>query len=240
MNGKQLRDHLLSQLQLKNSGTAPLGAKEAVTTAINRALQEIWLAGPDYFRRRKLTINTVASTSGYALPQNIQEVLGPVRIGRKPLTLLAAKGDWLGFGAYYRGETTLDEIEGEPEAYFVERLHRDQTEADNKTINLLLAPTPDGVYIVEYECSTQAPQFDRTNWCDDPTPELGIPQDYVQSILAPVASFFVMESSYFYETDKVQLLSRGYVLGMQALGVADPQVPPLANPKLKKSDGTSS
>lgn len=234
MDGKQLRDDLLRKLYLQDAASAPLEIKDDVTTAINRAFQDIWTQAPDHFRRQKLTLTTVAAQDSYGLPQNVQEILGPVRIDRAFLALITNKGDILAFNTRFQGDLTVGSGSGQPQAYFLERLFQSHTVEDNTTINMILAPTPDQAYTVEYECSTEAPIFERTDWCDTPAPVLPIPHKYVESILAPIARFFLMDSHYFTDFERSAMFKDGYLRALRTLGVSDPQVPPLANPKIER------
>jgi hypothetical protein len=76
----QVRNDLLGKLGIVDPTAAPTIALEDCVIALNGAMQMLQTAGEDYFTRQTLSQNISAGTASYMLAQNIQAVLGPIRL----------------------------------------------------------------------------------------------------------------------------------------------------------------
>ena len=230
MDALDLRNDLLNLLHFEQTASAPVGAKDDIATALNRAFQEIFLRGPDFFRRSEKSFNTVAATQAYTLTDDVQEVLEPVRIGLNTLQKVLSKGDILQWDTRFNGSTSVSASSGQPVCFYTERLNNgiSHTDQEMAQVKIWLAPIPDDVYSVELEVAIEPPTYTRANFCDDPTPELPIPHKYVESLLLPVARYFVTDSHYFTDLQKLKGLEQGFTRAFENLGIADPIPPPLA------------
>jgi len=233
MNGLDLKKDLLRKLYIEDatalSGVILDGLQADVVSAINRAFQNVWTAPHDYFRRSLFQFNTVAGTSTYTLDQSLQEILGPVKIdGGTPYVRPVGddRGNLDNYATRFKGALTNTLANARPEVYFLERLW--QNAADSTTVNMIFAPAPDVVYAVDFYASTEAPSFTLAQL--DASVVLPVPHEYVESVLLPIARFFVIES-HFYLADRrpaeTKKLAQGYVDARKQIGDLDPQLPEL-------------
>lgn len=229
MNSLELRNLLLRKLYIEDpdglDGTILTGLKEDVAAGVNRAFQVIWTAPWDFFRRDEFTFNTVAATREYLLEEGIQEVLGVVKVNSATphLRPISNRSDFDSYGTRFLGQLTDTVTAGSPKAYFLQRFGTG--DADAVQVKMFLVPTPDDVYTITYEASTEAPNFTVAEI--DAAGDLSIPANYVESILVPLSRFFC-SSSHFFLADRraaeISQMNADFEMAMRQLGYTDPQI----------------
>lgn len=234
MNGNDLLNDLLRKLYIEDpaglSGTILTGLQADCVDAINRALQTLWTAPFDFFRRRHFQFNTVSGTQEYDLEAAtglaLQEVLGPVKInGATPhLRPVRDRGDFDNYATRFLSSLTNTVANARPVAYYLERLF--QNAADGVQCKMLFTPTPDDAYSVDFEGSVEAPTYTLAQLQAEP--DIPIPHSYVESVLLPVARLFVARSHYFMADQRqaeLQNLQQDFMVAMRQLGDTDPTLP---------------
>ena len=226
MTAKDLKHRLLRIIRQDHPGTEPSYLGDDVTQAVNWAYQVLWSQVPEdrrsHYTRRLDTISLVAGTREYALAEDVQDVIGPVyRItDESPLMPLRHKTDVLTYAARVKETRTLDN--GPVEAFYIERLN--QLADDATRIKLWVAPIPVAAVNLRAEVETQAPRFERDDFCSATPPKLQIPHAYVESLLLPVAARYMMLSNRFNNAALGEQLEKEATRALAAVGVTDPQV----------------
>ena len=235
MNGNDLLNDLLRKLYIEDpsalSGVILTGLQADCVDAINRAFQTLWTAPADFFRRKHFQFATVSGTQEYTLEQGVQEVLGPVKVngGTPHLRPVKDRGDFDNYATRFQGSLTNVVSNAQPKAYYLERLWQDA--ADSAVCKMLLTPTPDTAYTIDFEGSTEAPSFTLAELQAEP--DLPIPHNYVEGILLPVARLFACRSHYFMAAERqpeVQQFQQDFIMAMGQLGDSDPTLPQFAMP----------
>lgn len=215
----EVRDDCLRKVWIEQSSNAPDYILEDIKNAVNQALQLIWLAGPDHFRRTDFTFDTTAGTSSYSLDTSLQEVLGPVRIDDTG-TQIRPVSDRGNFDHYYTrflGADSESSVTGTPVAYYVDR--RNANAEDNQAITMLLSPTPDSTYTLSFEGSTTAPTYSLTDLAS--TNILPIPHGYAESLFLPIARYYSIRSHFFGKEEIQQSIENDYQQALALYGMAD-------------------
>lgn len=225
MTLKEARDDMLRKVWIELSDQAPSYLYDDMAVAFNQAMQVIWQSPSDYFRRKHYSLATVIGTDSYTLDSGIQEVLGPVRLnGSHPhLRPVADRGNFDHYHTRYKGGTNDTPANAKPEAYYIERLN--VAGDDSVQISMLLAPTPDAVYFIDYEASTEAPRYTANDLATGSAVNVPMPHAYAESIFLPVARYYAMRSHYFSHEEHRSAFNGDYLNSMMLLGVSDPQLP---------------
>lgn len=199
MTLQAIRDDLLRLLDIERPDTAPDHAVDAVATAVNQAFQAIWAySDEDYFRRAESTVSLTAGVNRYALASTIQTVL-EARIGSSPLRPVTTRADIEHFARRFLGATS--ETNGTPQAFWIER-QQSGSGADSASMWLMLAPTPSSALTVTLEASTEAPTYSAAT-LDNDSSAPAMPHAYVESILLPIARYYITLSPWFADGDRV-------------------------------------
>lgn len=223
LNGEQIRDDLFRKLDLEQPDNAPAYIRKDAAIAMSWAYQRIWSAPWDFFRKTNLNFSTVGGTNTEVLPQNIVSIVGPVRIqGNAHLTPITNRSDFDHYGTRFLGNTTLTGGSGTPEAYHLWRTN--QNAGDNVKVELLMTPTPDGVYTIDYDAATEAPAVSAADLCADPGITIQIPHAYVESLFLPLARLAITRSHYFTTLEKLDMFKADAALALRDLKYSDPQI----------------
>ena len=238
-------DDLLLICGVEQANNAPMYIRERVLTDINATLQFIQAAGGDFFNRDVSTTATVSGTAGYALT-DVQQVVGPVRIGAIPLRELASRGE---FDLYAAMLGALDDVSAasnaRPTAYYLQRLRdpaNEGTSGESTALTLLLAPTPNAVYSVAAEVVKLARNVSYADLTADvPLP---MPHKYVASLFLPIARYNVTTCPWalYRHEGHMAGIQADYTRALALLGVNDPRylppVPPRDREKRQEARGT--
>lgn len=229
MNSLQLKNLLLRKLYIEDpttlAGTILGGLEDDVVAAINRAYQVIWTAPLDYFRRGEYTFATVSGTQAYTLEQGIQAIEGVVKLngGTPHVAPIQNRADFDNYGTRFLNQLTNTIANAIPQGYFLQKFG--QENADSVLLKMLFVPTPDDAYTVTFEASSEAPNLTLANV--DAGVDLHIPANYVESILMPLARYFVTGSHFFmvdHRPQEWQEASGDFGKAMAQLGYADPDI----------------
>lgn len=227
MTPADLKHRLLRLLRVESPGTAPSYIQDDVTIAVNAAYQTLWLDVPEtrrsHYTRRIDTVALTAGTHEYVLDDDVANVLGPIyRVtDSEPLMPLASKHDFLNYGPIAKGLAQAPN--GPPEAYYLDR--RSTTADAGTETRLFIAPTPAADVSIEMEVEIRCPRFATADFCADVPPKLQIPQEYVESTLLPVATWYAAGSHWFTDRDGAltQRLQSEATRALARMGVTDPQ-----------------
>ena len=213
----QVRNDLLSKLGIEDATLAGALVLQDVVVAINASGQLLQTAGQDYFTRELLDIGIYAGTSIYQINRSIQSILGPVRLGTKPLFGLESQGQYDQFDRIFNDGAGYGPGSGEPQAYWPKYL-KNGTAGDICDIEMYFAPTPTVPATVTIEVVK--------DWVElvvadlDSTAELPVAQDYTESIFLPLARMLITRSSQFSRPDLLAQLTSDAQSAMQRLGLS--------------------
>lgn len=213
----QVRDDLLSKLGIESVADASALALQDTLVAFNGALQILQTAGQDYFTRQTLSQTISAGTATYMIGQNVQAVLGPIRLNGSPLNALTSRGEFDQYSRIFGGATAYGPGSGTPKAYFVQNL-RNGTIGDINRIFIWLAPAPVTTGVLEIEVVNDAPAYTVGDLSSSEQPPIA--QNYTESILLPIARYLVTRSNQFSRQDLLQQLTTDYQVAMQRLGLS--------------------
>lgn len=207
------------------SGVILDGLQEDILAAVNRTYQTLWTAPQDHFRRSQFSFVTEAAEDAYTLAAGVQEIFGEVSIDNTPphLRPIKAIGDFLNYPTRFLGAASNTIANGRPVAYHVTATGAAAAEAT--VLTMYLKPTPDAVYTVRYDASTEAPTLEQDDIDDDI--DLHVPAKYVESIFMPIARYFVTRSHFFMPDDRpaeMQSATGDFAMAMAQLGYTDPQI----------------
>ena len=228
---------LLSKLGIEGTDPtlAPALAQQDVIIALNSAGQMLQRAGEDYFTRTPLQVYINAGTAAYAITQNVQGVLGPVRLnGTVPLAALESRGELDLFDQIFLGLSDVGAGPGTPIAYWIESLYNGQTAGDIEQYNLWLAPVPNVNGYVILEVVDLFPTIVSGNIGSANL--LPVAHNYAESIFLPIARRFITRSSQFSRPDLLKQIEADADVAMQQLGSAGgfPDVVPDTQPRRTK------
>lgn len=212
---------LLSKLGILGTDptVAPALAQQDVIIALNAAGQMLQRAGEDFFTRQQLTIFIGAGTAAYAVTQQVQNVLGPVRLnGNVPLAALLSRGELDQFDRIFLGQADYGAGPGTPIAYWIESLNNAAGMGDIEQYNLWLAPVPIAAGFVIMEGVDIFPAITPANI--GATTLLPVAHNYAESIFLPIARLFVTRSSSFSRPDLLKLITDDATTALQQLGSA--------------------
>ena len=225
---------LLSKLGIEGSDptAAPALAQQDVIIAMNAAGQMLQRAGQDFFTRSRLTVGLSAGTAIYPLGQNIQAVLGPVRLNDQiPLAALTSRGELDQFDRIFLGLADYGSSPGVPIAYFPEFLNNGATVGDPEQVNIWFAPIPatnPGFVVVEVIDAFASITLANIG----SSSLLPVARNYAETIFQPIARLAITRSSQFSRPDLLKQITDDAQSAMQQLGTAggfpdvDQQLPP--------------
>lgn len=231
MTAADLKHRLLRVIWQNSPGGAPAQAQDDVTHAVNQAYQFLWTMPPKEFRthytRRIDTVALVIGTSSYELGDDVQSVLPGVRLVSDHRLVRAAtsKSEVQNYG-FLRGSTTGSVDNARPEIYYCETLAENNDDAT--TVTLMLAPTPAAVENMAVEVEALAPVFTTEDFCDETPPKLRMPHNYAETLLYPIAAWFLASQSTYFAGGQPQSAGRmaaiqaGYEQALQAVGMTVP------------------
>jgi hypothetical protein len=213
----QVRNDLLGKLGIEDPTTAPAIALDDCVIALNAAMQILQTAGEDYFTRQTLSQNISAGTASYMIAQSVQAILGPIRLASTPLMALESQGQYDQYARIFGGATAFGQGSGTPKAYHVQNL-RNGTIGDINRIFIWLAPIPDAFGILSIDVVNDAPGYVVADLSS--TAVVPIAQSYTESILLPIARFFITRSTLFSRQELLKPLTADYQEAMRRLGLS--------------------
>lgn len=200
--------------------SAPNFALERAMTDLNAALQMVWNQAKDrtYWTSETLSLNLLLDETSIDLPNDIQNVTGPLRRAdnKRPLTPVGTMGELETFSDLYLEGT----IPTEPVAYHIDRMKQ----AGNDPARCVLHVTPE-----VHEASIdflldvvkEAPRFTLADL--DTCPLVPIPHQYVETLLLPIVRYRASGFTLLFNSqDRQETIDREYQEARIALGLADP------------------
>lgn len=226
MTLEEVRNNVLRVLWVEYPELVPDYIYEDVTTAINSALQLIWTSPHAYFRQTEITA-IVPSGGSVDLPDSIQEVQTPMWIpsqNNRELHRILDQSEFNQFYQRFHGKTEAQAVaDGTTEASYYFIKSRNQAGDDNVKTTLLVTPKPSADLSVTFLATVEAPSFtvDEIQNVNSIT-TVGMPHKYVESTLLPMARFFATRSHFFFEKDKLSMISADVTRAAAFIGVANP------------------
>ena len=191
---------------------------------INAALQSIFSQAHrlDYFNRVPLTLTITSGTDNKAFPQNVQLLLGPVRLkaSRQPLTHVPSRSEFENFVDYYYAGVPPTV----PRAYHLESLN--QAQGDNVALTLLVAPAPAADTDVLVDVSTEPPRFSPAD-IHIGTP-IEIPHRYAELLLLPLVRKWATSHRLFTRKELQPQIDAQFEIAQTSLGLITPDPKPTA------------
>lgn len=218
----QAANDLLSKLGIEGTDptVAPALAQQDVIIALNQAGQVLQRAGQDFFTRQYLDVTLISGQQEYALAQTVQAVLGPLRLANGvPLQALLSRGELDQFDRIFLGSASYGAAQGVPVAYWVEYMSNGDANGDIEQVNLYFCPIPTtnpGTVTAEVVLA----------WVNMAVADIGstsslpVARNYVESILLPLARWYVTRSSQFSRPELLPGLESDYQQAIASLGTA--------------------
>ena len=219
MNLHDVVTELLNLWGIESICKAPDWAIDRAIGDVNSSMQIVWNQASErnYWSSSTLTLTLADGEDSVTLPNDIQNVVGPCRLGstKRPLTPIGTIGELETFAdIYLDGETA-----SEPVAYHIERLN--QTGNDPaKSIFRITPPVVGADVGFLLEVVKEAPRFTASQLSSRPI--LPIPHRYVESLLLPIARYRASSFWLFDNGDSKPTIDRDYQMAMEAIGAADP------------------
>jgi len=198
--------------------------RERAIYDLNAAMQTIWSLAKDrdYFSRKTLQVQLLASETSVVLTQEIQAVLAPIRLqdSKRNLRALSSRSQLDLFGHIFLGRVGITVPTGEPSAYFIERLNQGRPDNTQVILHVVPAPTVNTTLLVDV--AVECPRYEWRDYCKETV--LHIPHRYAESILLPICRNRSMSSQYFVKEDRAKSITADFTAAMQMLGAFDPNV----------------
>lgn len=214
----QARNDLLSKLGFPDASLASALVLQDVAVAMNGAFQFLQTAGERFFTQEEITLTLAAGTAAYVISQNVQSVIGPVRLNDEiPLKGLESRGELDEFDRIFLGATDYGVAAGTPMAYYPD-FTRNGTTGDivRCTIHFAPAPSTSGTAVVQVV--NDAPGITVAEL--DDTTALPVAQNYTESVFLPIARYLVTRSSQFSRRELLEQLTADYERALATLGNA--------------------
>jgi len=221
MTRREIRDDVLRRVRIDDPDNAPDHVIADVVTAINQALQTLYLIpGGDFYTLSDYEVTVATGTNSIALSSAIQR-LDSVRLASGvPLGPVFAREDILNYRRRYEG--ALAEDGGTPVAYWLEqRRAASGAAADASACTLFVAPTPESDTLLKLEGKSEATIYTVVEM-ESAQAGIAIAHRYVQSILLPLARFKATECAWFKDDALGARLKSASESAFAAVGLSAP------------------
>jgi hypothetical protein len=219
MTRLDIRNDILRRVWIDDPENAPGHVRDDVATAVNTALQTLWLArGSDFFTAADVSVTVSGGSGSVALPDTLQEVLAArIAASGQSLRPVFNLDDILHYCRRYEGD--MAETQGTPSVFYVET--RRAEAADTAGATLHVAPVPSANTTLTVETKGQAPAYTATQMTADDA-GIGVAHQYVETLLLPVARYEATRFSWFRDEALRESLREAAAIAMQAQGLAAP------------------
>lgn len=219
MTRREIRDDVLRRVWIDDPDNAPDHVIADVVTAINQALQTLYLIpGGDFFTLSDYEVTVANGTNYIALSSALQR-LDSVRLASGvPLGPVFAREDILNYRRRFEG--ALSEDGGTPVAYWLEQ-RRASSGDDAGACTLFVAPTPESDTLLKLEGKSEATIYTVTEM-ESTEAGIAIAHRYVQSILLPLARFKATECAWFKDDALAARLKSASESAFAAVGLSAP------------------
>ena len=222
LNRVQLRDILLAHLGREVPASATALELREVALAVNKALQALWTAGPQYFLRRSVSVTLISGQAVYSLGTSLQDVKGPVRgANGEPLRQYETRADFDSYALEVVGATARASAPGLPWGCLIEyqTVATPSTSADTSECLLSLVPAPNAAAVtamspVTVEGVAECPSYSEADLAT--TAVLPVPDAYAESFLLPLARRELVRSPIFSRPEMAEVYERD---GAEVMGL---------------------
>jgi hypothetical protein len=211
-------DDILLMWAIPCRESAPDFAIERAMNDLNSAIQTIWNQADDhrYFTVSTLTLEFADAVTVAAIPDNVQNVIGPCRLAanKRPLSPVATLAELELFQSLYLegGETD------EPVAYHIDRRYQHGVEPAKCAI--IITPATIGSTSILLDVIKEAPSYSSSDLNDCRI--IPIPHLYAESLLMPITRYRASTFFLFADNDHKPGIERDYQMAMASIGMADP------------------
>ena len=218
MTREDIRNDILRRVWVDDPSVAPSHVLADVATAVNAALQILWLArGTAFFTAVDISATVTGGSRSVALPSTVQEVLACRNSDEESLRPVYSLDDILHYRVRYEGATA--ESGGTPTAFWVETRRNEGD--DTAGLTLYVAPTPSGNTTLTVETKGQAPNYTAAQMADDAA-TIGIAHQYVETLFLPVARYEATRFAWFENEPLRVSLREAADTALRAQGLAVP------------------
>jgi hypothetical protein len=215
----QIVNEVLNLWGIEGICNAPGFAIDRAVGDVNSAMQTVWNQADeqDYWSSETLTLTFADTEDSQALPDDVQNVVGPCRraSNKRPLASIGSIGELETFADIYLDGQTADE----PVAYHVERSN--QTGDDPVKTTIRITPAVDGDSIdFLLDVVREAPRYMVGDIGLNPA--IPIPHRYAESLLLPIVRYKASSFWLFNDNGSKATIDRDYQMAMAAIGLADP------------------
>lgn len=213
----EIRDDVLRKVWVEYPSTAPAYLFTDARTAINQALQSIWLSTvSDDAKRKPLAVNLTAGQRRTALPATLQRITGLARINGNPIREASNQSDVENYSVRYVGD--LEESTGTPQIYYLESQRIDDDASMRSW--LWVAPTPTENMQFDAMAVYAAPRYSLVDLTTSGIPD--VPHGYVESLLLPLARYYMTRCHWFSDEAKREALESDAAAALDAHGMSIP------------------
>jgi len=218
MTREQIRDDILRRVWVNSPAAAPSHVLADVATAVNAALQILWLArGTGFFTAVDISATITGGSKSVALPDTVQEVLACRNSDDESLSPVYSLDDILHYRTRYEGAAA--ESNGTPAVFWVETRRNEGD--DTAGITLYVAPTPSGNTTLTVETKGQAPSYTAAQMADGAA-TIGVAHQYVETLLLPLARYEATRFGWFENEPLRGSLREAAETALRAQGLASP------------------
>lgn len=218
-------DSIYEVFGLPGNAAAPTIMKRRIFNDLNSAMQLLWAKGNrlfDFYTRRIQTVTVASGTDSIELSDDVQSVLGPVKIASNNVLLrpIRTRGEYDAFYSIYANSLTAL-ANAAPQAYYVEA-NRSASGPDATTITLFVVPKPTTNTNLVMEVTLKAPSFTEADYNASPSTSIPIPHNYAETLLLPIARYVACSSLFFADKSKQRepQLKAEYDRALQSLAEA--------------------
>lgn len=193
--------------------------QDEILGAINAAHQQIYSRAQqlDYFNLATLTLTVLGGEESVDLPQNVQNMRGPVRLAdtKQKLAPIMTRHAFENFCSLYGVSTEL----GTPIAYHLDP--NGQQASDSVLMTLYVAPIPTDDTDLLVDVSLEPTRY---RWSDITrgTP-LSLPNKYGELLLLPIVRKWATGHPHFTRREMQPQIDEQYAAAMTSLGLLEPQ-----------------
>ena len=230
MTVPELYAAVLEMFGVGNGATPSTAARDRALIDINAGIQQMQLAGEEFYGREEATVSLVTGQAAYDLPKTVQTVLEPVYLALDgtPLRKLDSRGQMQVYAQVFQGSLTPTIANGKPAAYFIEPLrdtHVDDGKEDSVKVRIHVLPQPSVTYNDTNLVLNVVKEPVLLTVADlaDPEKRVPVPHKYVESILLPLVRWNATSSYLFTQKDMLDRYQAEYERALNLLGVADPR-----------------
>lgn len=231
MTRADIRNDILRRVWIDDPATAPAHVLADVATAVNTALQTLWLLrGTEFFTSVDVPVTVTGGNRSVALAASIQEVLACRDASDDSLRPVHSLDDILHYRRRYEGATA--ESNGTPAVFWVEARRNEGD--DTVACTLYVAPTPSGNTNFTLETKGQAPNYTAAQMAAGAA-TIGVAHQYVETLFLPIARYEATRFGWFQNEPLRESLRESAASALRAQGLAIPWPDPKPAPEVAEA-----